>query len=443
MSFNSTSSKSFVRLENILIIGNGGRENSLAWAIQKNELVKKIYLIPGNAGSERINKCERIVIDPNNKNKLLEKLEFLNIDLVVIGPEIPLANGLADFLRTKDFKVFGPGKDGAKLEYSKSWAKEFMHDANIPTANFWKVTSLEEAKNIIYSSLTPLIVKVDGLASGKGVFIPDTRDECFKAAKSIYNGKFGDSGNVIVLEEKIQGPEVSIFALCDGERYILLPSAQDHKRLNEKDKGPNTGGMGAYSPAPLLTKDYLERIIQEIIEPTINELKKKNIDYKGVIYFGLMITESGPKVIEYNCRFGDPECQTIMPLMDKDFVLLLEKCSMGNLSGEEKIDNYEKVSGCVIATSKGYPNEYKTGLPIKIGETDSIDCQIFDSGTSIGKNGELLTNGGRVLSIVCQEKDFDKVFEKAYKNLKEIYFVGMYFRNDIGYQVRKNFYREN
>jgi phosphoribosylamine--glycine ligase len=411
--------------------------------LPSNELVKKVFLIPGNAGSERIDKCERIKIDIKNKKELVEKLDFLKVDLIVIGPEIPLADGLADFLREKDFKVFGPGKDGAKLEYSKSWAKEFMQDANIPTAKFWKVSSLEEAKKIIHSTSIPLVVKADGLASGKGVFIPDSKEECVTATESIFNGKFGNSGNMVVLEEKIHGPEVSVFALCDGKKYILLPSAQDHKRLNEEDKGPNTGGMGAYSPAPLLTKNYLERIIKEIIEPTINELNKKNIDYKGVIYFGLMITKSGPKVIEYNCRFGDPECQTIMPLLDQSFVFLLEKCSMGNLIGSEKIDTSDKVSGCVIATSKGYPHEYKTGFPIKIGRIDPNDCQIFDSGTSLSKDGELLTDGGRVLSIVCQDKDFDLVFEKAYKNLKEINFDGIYFRNDIGHQVRKNFFKEN
>ena len=442
MGSHSPSSRSFIRLENIIIIGNGGRENSLAWAIQKNELVKKVYLIPGNAGSERINKCERIKIEINNKNQLVEKLNFLKVDLIVIGPEIPLANGLADFLRQKNFKVFGPGKDGAKLEYSKSWAKEFMQGANIPTAKFWKVNSLEKAKKVILSSSIPLVVKADGLASGKGVFIPETKDECLKAAELIFNGKFGKSGNVVVLEEKIQGPEVSVFALCDGKKYILLPTAQDHKRLNENDKGPNTGGMGAYSPAPLL-ENYLDRIIKEIIEPTINELNKRNIDYRGVIYFGLMITKSGPKVIEYNCRFGDPECQTIMPLMDQNFVFLLEKCSMGSLTGDEKINTSDKVSGCVIATSKGYPHEYKTGYQIKIGKIDLNDCQIFDSGTSFSKSGKLLTAGGRVLSIVCQDKDFDTVFEKAYKNLKEIHFEGIYFRNDIGHQVRKNFSKEN
>jgi len=443
MEIHSPSSGTSIRLENILIIGNGGRENSLAWAIQKNELVKKIYLIPGNAGSERIKKCKRIKIDINNKKELVEKLDFFKIDLVVIGPEIPLANGLADFLRKKDFKVFGPDKDGAKLEFSKSWAKEFMQDANIPTAKFWKVNSVEEAKKIINSSSIPLVVKADGLASGKGVFIPNSKDECFNAAETIFNGRFGNSGNVVVLEEKIQGPEVSVFALCDGKKYILLPTAQDHKRLNEKDKGPNTGGMGAYSPAPLLTEYDLDRIIKEIIEPTINELNKRNIDYRGVLYFGLMITKSGPKVIEYNCRFGDPECQTIMPMMDQNFVFLLENCSMGSLTGHEKINTSNKVSGCVIATSKGYPHEYKTGYQIKIGKIDSNDCLIFDSGTSLSESGKLLTAGGRVLSIVCQDKNFDMVFEKVYKNIKEIHFEGIYFRNDIGHQVRKNFSEEN
>jgi len=443
MSIKSVGSKSLSRLENVLIIGNGGRENSLAWAIQKNKLVQKVYLIPGNAGSERIKKCKRIDIDINNKNALIENLYSLKIDLIVIGPEIPLANGLADFLRKKDFKVFGPGQDGARLEYSKSWAKEFMHDAKIPTANFWKVNSLEDAKKIIHSSPYPLVVKADGLASGKGVFVPNSKDECLKAAESILNGKFGKAGDLIVLEEKIQGPEVSVFALCDGKKYVILPTAQDHKRLNERDKGPNTGGMGAYSPAPLLTKDCLKNIIKKIIEPTINELIKKKIDYKGVIYFGLMITKSGPKVIEYNCRFGDPECQTIMPLMDQNFVFLLEKCAMGKLTGDELIDPSQKVSGCVIAVSNGYPKKYNTGFPITIGEIETIDCQIFDSGTCLSKNGDLLTDGGRVLSIVCQDKDFDMVFEKIYKNLKKINFDGIYFRNDIGHQVRNNFSWEN
>ena len=261
MRTNSSHPESFNNLENVLIIGSGGRENSLAWAIEKNELVKKIFLIPGNAGSEKINKCERILLDLNDEKELIQKLEFLNIDLVVIGPEIPLAKGLGNFLRQNGFNVFGPNKDGAKLEYSKSWAKEFMKSANIPTSNFWRVTTIEEAEEIIKKAGNPLVVKADGLASGKGVFIPQTKDECFKAAKEIFNGKFGNAGQVVVLEEKIEGPEVSVFALCDGTEFVLLPTAQDHKRIYENDKGPNTGGMGAYSPAPILSKNCLLRII--------------------------------------------------------------------------------------------------------------------------------------------------------------------------------------
>ena len=436
MSINSINKKTSNKLENILIIGNGGRENSLAWAIQKNELVKNIYILPGNAGSKKINKCERISLDLNDIKALTSKLKFLKIDLIVIGPETPLADGLGEVLRKNNFDVFGPGADGAKLESSKSWAKEFMKEANIPTANFWKVKSLKQAKEIIFRSPNPLVVKADGLASGKGVFIPESKEASVSATEEIFKGKFGDAGKIVVLEEKIEGPEVSVFALCDGKKYVLLPTAQDHKRLNDNDEGPNTGGMGAYSPTPLMTKSYLESIIKQIIEPTIDSLLRKNIDYKGVLYFGLMITKLGPKVIEYNCRFGDPECQTIMPLMDKDFVILLQKCAQGNLTGNEKIKMPNKFSGCVIATSKGYPHSYEKGFPINYGNIDFEDCQIFDSGTSLNSNGEFITNGGRVLSIVCQGKDFNKVFEKAYKNLKEINFEGIYYRKDIGHQVR-------
>ncbi len=436
MSINSINSQNTDKLENILIIGNGGRENSLAWAIQKNELIKKIYILPGNAGSQKINKSEKLNLDLSNVEELIDKLNNLNIDLIIIGPEIPLAKGLGDVFRSNNFDVFGPGADGAKLEYSKSWAKEFMKDAGIPTADFWKVNSLNKAKEIIFTSPNPLVVKADGLASGKGVFIPESKEECLNDTEEIFKGKFGNAGEIVVLEEKIEGPEVSVFALCDGKKYVLLPTAQDHKRLNENDKGPNTGGMGAYSPTPLVTESLLQRITKEIIEPTIDGLIRKDIDYRGVLYFGLMITKSGPKVIEYNCRFGDPECQTIMPLMDKDFVILLQKCAKGNLQNNEKIKMSNKLSGCVIATSKGYPLNFKKGFPITYGDIDYQDCQIFDSGTSLNSKGELITDGGRVLSIICQGNDFDKVFEKAYKNLKEINFEGIYYRKDIGHQVR-------
>ncbi len=433
----------YEKLENIVIIGNGGRENSLAWAIQKNKLIKNIYLVPGNGGSGKINKCQNLHIDYENKNLLIQTLNSLEIDLIIIGPEIPLAKGLGDFLRSNDFYVFGPNSDGAKLESSKSWAKSFMSEANIPTAKFWKVSSVEESKKIISTAPFPLVVKADGLASGKGVFIPETHQDTLKITKEIINGKFGESGKIVLLEEKIEGPEISIFALCDGKKYILLPSAQDHKRIEENDKGLNTGGMGAYSPTPLLSKSELSIIRKAIIEPTINELIKRNIEYKGVLYFGLMITKSGPKVIEYNCRFGDPECQTIMPLMDTNFVNILYKCATGNLKGDEQLLSSSKVSGCVIASSKGYPEDYDVGFPITFNYDESEDVQIFHSGTSVNKKGKIISDGGRVLSIVCQGKDFDSAFNMAYKVLKGINFDGIYYRRDIGHQVRKSYSYED
>ena len=433
----------YEKLKNIVIIGNGGRENSLAWAIQKNKQIKNIYLIPGNGGSREIKKCQNLNLDYENKNLLIQNLNSLEIDLIIIGPEIPLANGLGDFLRSKNFLVFGPNSDGAKLESSKSWAKSFMIEANIPTAKFWKVSSVEESKEIISTAPFPLVVKADGLASGKGVFIPETQEDTLKITKEIIKGKFGESGKIVLLEEKIEGPEISIFALCDGKKYILLPSAQDHKRIEENDKGLNTGGMGAYAPTPILSNSELSIICKEIIEPTIDGLIKRNIDYKGVLYFGLMITQSGPKVIEYNCRFGDPECQTIMPLMDINFVNILLKCAMGNLNGDEKVLSSSKVSGCIIAASKGYPEKYNIGFPITFNYDNCEDIQIFHSGTTRNSKGEIISDGGRVLSVVCQGENFDSAFNTAYRVLKGIYFDGIYFRRDIGHQVRKNNFYED
>ena len=436
MIFNSMQKETTRKLENVAIIGNGGRENSLAWIVEKNEKIKNIYLIPGNGGSINIKKCKRLKLDYKNIDVFVKKLIALDIDLVIIGPEIPLAYGLGDLLRKNNFLVFGPNQDGAKLESSKSWAKSFMHDANIPTANFWEISSIDEAKKVIERVKEPLVVKADGLASGKGVFIPDSKEETLQIAQEILKGKFGSAGKKVLFEEKIEGPEVSIFALCDGERYILLPSAQDHKRLEENDKGLNTGGMGAYSPTPIISKSQLSNIKNVIIEPTINELIKKNINYRGVIYFGLMITNNGPKVIEYNCRFGDPECQTIMPLMDKSFVSILHKCAQGNLKGNEITMSKNSVSGCVIAAAKGYPISYEKGKLITFLGKENKQVQIFHSGTEINSSGETYTDGGRVLSIICQGKDFDEAFKLAYETLNEIKFEGIYYRKDIGHQVR-------
>ena len=438
MTINSRKEINFEKLENIAIIGNGGRENALAWAIQKSDYVKNIFIIPGNGGSSNFKKCKGLDLDYSDTSKLIDKLIELNIKFIVIGPEIPLANGLADVLRKKDFYVFGPGSDGAKLESSKSWAKNFMKDGNIPTADFWKVSSIEDAIPIINSN-NSLVVKADGLASGKGVFIPENRKETLEITELILNGKFGNAGNIVVLEERLKGPEVSVFALCDGKNYVVLPTAQDHKRLEEGDKGLNTGGMGAYSPTPLISQNDLKEISEKIIDPTIKGLIKKKIDYRGVLYFGLMITESGAKVIEYNCRFGDPECQTIMPLMDKNFVNLLYECAIGNLHKNEQIIVNDMVSGCVIASSNGYPQDYEVGYKIQLENSKDKNLQVFHSGTIINESQELLTNGGRVLSIVCQNKDFDTAFEKAYEYLDKVKFKGIFYRKDIGHQVRESY----
>jgi len=438
MTINSTKEINFEKLENIAIIGNGGRENALAWAIQKSDYVKNIFIIPGNGGSSNFKKCKGLDLDYSDTSKLIDKLIELNIKFIVIGPEIPLANGLADVLRKKDFYVFGPGSDGAKLESSKSWAKNFMKDGNIPTADFWKVSSIEDATPIINSN-NSLVVKADGLASGKGVFIPENRNETLEITELILNGKFGNAGNIVVLEERLKGPEVSVFALCDGKNYVVLPTAQDHKRLEEGDKGLNTGGMGAYSPTPLISQNDLKEICEKIIDPTIKGLIKKKIEYRGVLYFGLMITESGAKVIEYNCRFGDPECQTIMPLMDKNFVNLLYECAIGNLHKNKQIIVNDMVSGCVIASSNGYPQDYEVGYKIQLENSKDKNLQVFHSGTIINESQELLTNGGRVLSIVCQNKDFDTAFEKAYEYLDKVKFKGIFYRKDIGHQVRESY----
>ena len=438
MTINSRKEINFEKLENIAIIGNGGRENALAWAIQKSDYVKNIFIIPGNGGSSNFKKCKGLDLDYSDTSKLIDKLIELNIKFIVIGPEIPLANGLADILRKKDFYVFGPGSDGAKLESSKSWAKNFMKDGNIPTADFWKVSSIEDATPIINSN-NSLVVKADGLASGKGVFIPEDRNETLEITELILNGKFGNAGNIVVLEERLKGPEVSVFALCDGKNYVVLPTAQDHKRLEEGDKGLNTGGMGAYSPTPLISQNDLKEISEKIIDPTIKGLIRKKIDYRGVLYFGLMITESGAKVIEYNCRFGDPECQTIMPLMDKNFVNLLYECAIGNLHKNEQIIVNDMVSGCVIASSNGYPQDYEVGYKIQLENSKDKNLQVFHSGTIINESQELLTNGGRVLSIVCQNKDFDTAFEKAYEYLDKVKFTGIFYRKDIGHQVRESY----
>ena len=424
------------QLKKILIIGSGGRENSIAWALSRNESIQQIYVCPGNGGTSNFEKCICLKTKSEDEKTIISECQRLQINLVIIGPEVPLALGLADKMRDAGLTVFGPGKEGAQLEASKDWAKALMIENNIPTAKYWSAGSKEEALKILQKFNQPLVIKADGLAAGKGVTVCETIEQSRDAIVEVFSGKFGSAGNKIILEEKIEGPEVSIFALCDGEKLIILPPAQDHKRLLDGDNGPNTGGMGAYAPALLINQQDLNDLTELVLIPTLKGLKKKKIKYIGVIYAGLMLTSSGPKVIEFNCRFGDPECQALMPLMGKEFASVLFACAKGELENAPKLTFKTKRSACIVAASKGYPESPQKGDKIDINIESNSSLQVFHAGTTVDKSDNIITSGGRVLSIVAQGESFDEAFELAYSNLKKIKFDGMHFREDIGYQVR-------
>jgi len=339
-------------------------------------------------------------------------------------------------MRDAGLTVFGPGKDGAQLEASKEWSKALMIENNIPTAKYWTAWTEDEALEILQTCNQPLVVKADGLAAGKGVCVCETIEQSREAIKEIFSGKFGSAGSKVILEEKIEGPEISIFALCDGKQLVVLPPAQDHKRLLDGDKGPNTGGMGAYAPATLINQQDLHDLTELVLIPTLEGMKKKKIKYVGVIYAGLMITSSGPKVIEFNCRFGDPECQALMPLMGKEFASVLFACAREELENAPVLTFNTKRSACIVAATKGYPENPQKGDKVIINTDSNSSLQVFHAGTTIDKFNNTITSGGRVLSIVAQGKTFDEAFELAYSNLNKIRFDGMYYRKDIGYQVR-------
>ena len=426
----------FSELKNILIVGSGGRENSIAWALAKNKAIEQIYVSPGNGGTSNFEKCICLKTKSKDEKTIILECQRLKINLVIIGPEVPLADGLANKMREAGLTVFGPCKEGAQLEASKDWAKTLMVENNIPTAKYWTTHSKEEALQILDKFQQPLVIKADGLAAGKGVTVCESVAQTKNAIKEVFSGKFGSAGNKVILEEKIEGPEVSIFALCDGEKLIVLPPAQDHKRLLEGDKGPNTGGMGAYAPAPLINQQDLQDLTELILIPTLEGLRKKKIKYIGVIYAGLMLTESGPKVIEFNCRFGDPECQALMPLMGEEFASVLFSCARGELEKAPKLKFKDSCSACVVAASPGYPDKPQTGSQININSESNSSLQVFHAGTTIDQFDNIITSGGRVLSVVAQGDSFDKAFQLAYDRLKQINFDGMHFRKDIGYQVR-------
>jgi len=419
----------------ILVVGSGGRENALGWALARCPGVEAVWVSPGNGGTPEMAGCRQLAIADSDPEALAALCAQEAIELVVVGPEAPLAAGLADQLRAAGVAVFGPGADGAQLEASKQWAKALMQEAGIPTAGYWPADRLEDALAVLQEQGRPLVVKADGLAAGKGVTVASSVAEAEAAIREVFDGRFGAAS--LVLEERLEGPEVSVFALTDGQATVLLPPAQDHKRIGEGDTGPNTGGMGAYAPAPLLDAAALEDVRQRVLEPTLAALRARGIDYRGVIYAGLMLTASGPQVIEFNCRFGDPECETLMPLLGPELAAVLRGCAEGRLAEAPPLTILPGCSACVIAAAEGYPGEVRRDDPITGTVTNGDRLQLFHAGSRRDAEGLCRTAGGRVLAMVAQADDFDTAFARAYEALEQVHFTGMTYRRDIGHQVRR------
>ena len=428
---------------NILVIGSGGREHSLAWALARSPGVREVWVAPGNGGmvSAPTGGAAAIAVasvPAEDGMAILRLCQDKAITLVVIGPEAPLAAGLADDLRVHGLAVFGPGADGARLEASKAWAKQLMTQAGVPTAPSWVVTSRTEALDLLHRRGRPLVVKADGLASGKGVTVANTMAEAEAAVDRSFAGAFGCAGEQLVLEERLEGPEVSVLALCDGQDLVLLPPAQDHKRIGEGDTGPNTGGMGAYAPVPFLDQQDLEHMRSTIFLPVLAALQARGIDYRGVIYAGMMLTATGPMVIEFNCRFGDPECQCLLPLLEGNLAAVLQACALGQL-GEAPplITRSSAACACVVAAAEGYPGPVRRGDPITDTGRPESRSMVFYAGVKRAETGQLQTAGGRVLASVGLGDNIDQAFDQAYTRLGQIDYAGKTVRSDIGHQVRR------
>lgn len=418
---------------NVLLIGGGGREHALAWKISQSPLPEKFFAIPGSPGIENFAECvENISI--NDNAAIVDFAKINAIDLVVIGPEAPLVNGLVDALNSAGIKAFGCTKDAAQIEGSKIFAKRLMKKYNIPTADFEVFDNPDAAKNYINIKGAPIVIKADGLAAGKGVIVAQTLDEALNAVDEMKN--FGVAGNKIVVEEFMDGEEASVLALTDGEKILPLIAAQDHKRALDGDKGLNTGGMGAYAPAPIVDEKISALVEEMILKPTIAALKSEGITYRGCLYAGLMIVNGAPKVVEFNCRFGDPETQVVLPLMEDDLLALMMDCADGTLTAE-KISWLNQSAVCVIMASGGYPKSYKKNLPIDgMTKAKSLGALIFHAGTKI-VDGELVTNGGRVLGVTMTAPTLKEAVDKVYRCVDVIHFDDAHYRRDIAARALK------
>ena len=420
----------------VLIIGNGGREHALAWKAAQSQLVSEVFVAPGNPGTASEDKIKNVNIGVTDVDALVSFAKENNVDLTIVGPEAPLVIGVVDAFQAADLRIFGPSKNAAQLEGSKSFTKDFLARHNIPTAKYEVFTETDKALEYLDKVGAPIVIKADGLAAGKGVIVAMNLDEAKDAVKDMLSGNaFGDAGSRVVIEDFLSGEEASFIVMVDGENVVPMATSQDHKRVGDKDTGPNTGGMGAYSPAPVVTQDVFDKVMEQIIYPTVNGMKAEGNKYVGFLYAGLMIDAQGnPKVIEYNCRFGDPETQPIMMRMQSDLVDLCNKAVDGKLKGEiAKYDGRAAVG--VVLAAKNYPSTPQKGDVISgLDYNFPSDTKIFQAGTSL-KDGNVVTSGGRVLCATALGNTVLEAQQKAYEAIKHINWDGMFYRSDIAYRA--------
>ncbi len=415
----------------VLVVGSGGREHALVWKLKSSKKVDKIFCAPGNGGISRLAKC--VNIKPDNIKALADFASRNKIGLTVVGPEAPLAKGIVDEFQRKKLKIFGPEKKAAQLESSKVFSKEFMRRHHIPTASFKVFSTAAEAIGFCNSVQFPVVIKADGLAAGKGAIIVKDINQATTIIEDIMLKKvFGSAGDRVLIESFLSGQEVSIMAIADGKTIVPLLPSQDHKQAYDGDRGPNTGGMGAYCPVQFMTPELMEEIDEQILQPTITGLAQEEITYKGVLYAGLMITPNGPKALEFNCRFGDPETQAVLPLLKTDLLDLMMASVNGKISSFPKLDWRKAAAACVVMASRGYPGKYATGIKISGLQNIKDDSSVvFHAGTE-SKGDRLVTSGGRVLGVVGMDKDLKLALNKAYRHVSRIKFDGAMYRKDIG-----------